>query len=270
MPKLAYHRRPTNNVMSVGMNYLSDLVVRPGIRKRLWPLCLYRGSMNPGRAHRYWNFALLMMAAEAETLADGIKLANNQAFAQLCGPVNPPTKVTLYGFFGRLWDNPDVTENVPGLTEYVKSLELGPCWLTPVPHETPALYCAPWRISTHPDHDPNAERPESGIRNLYYPFLAHDPEKIDDGKALVLLANQLVPNFLPDQVRADVCQDLIVGLLAGDVTTGNAQDFVIKYIRRVYQMHPTMYDQGKLALSFNQPVPGTTAYGDGELWSEVV
>lgn len=39
-----YHRRPTNRVVPVGMNYLSDLVVRPGMRKRLWPLCLYRGQ----------------------------------------------------------------------------------------------------------------------------------------------------------------------------------------------------------------------------------
>lgn len=261
-----YQARPTNNVMPVGMNYLSDLVVRPGIRKRLWPLCLYRGNMSPGHAHRLWNMALLMMAAEAETLSDGIKITHNEAFAQLCGPVKSVPKTTLMSFFGRLWDSSDVTDNIPGFTDYVKSLELGPCWLKPISLETEEQFCAPWRVSLHPDFDPQAEKPESGARNLYYPYMVHDPVKKDDGQAMVLLANTLVPNFLPDQIRADACQDLIVGMLAGDIAPDKAQDFVIKYVRKVYKMYPHLYEGTSRKISFNQPVGGTYDL----LWSEVV
>lgn len=238
--RYAYSRRSTNNVMPVGMNYLSDLVVRPGIRKRLWPLCLYRGNMSPGHAHRFWNFALLMMAAEAETLSDGIKLAHNPAFAQLCGPTRAPTKTTLMSYFGRLWDNPDVTDNIPGLTDYVKSLELGPCWLTPVALESESRFVAPWRVSLHPEFDPHAEKPESGARPTYYPYLVHDPKKADDGKALVLLANQLVPAWLPDMIRADACQDLITGILSGDVQAERADEFMVGYMGQLYRTYPSL------------------------------
>lgn len=254
--KLPYHRGPTNRMMRVGMNYLSNLVVRPGIQKRLWPLCLYRGHLSLGDVHRKWNFALLMMAAEAETLADGIKLAGNEAFAQLCGPVRAPIKMSLNTFFGRLWDNPDVTDNIPGFTEYVRSLELGPSLLTPVPLETPALYCAPWRISTHPDFDPNAERPESGVKPLFYPYMAHDPKNIDEGRALALLANQLVPRELPEQIRADVCQDLVVGMISGEVQPDRANDFVIERMRHIYRLFPQLqpqYYRGAQS-SIDQPV----------------
>lgn len=261
--KLPYHRRSTNKVMSVGMNYLSDLVIRPGIRKRLWPLCLYRGNVSPGHAHRFWNVALLMMAAECQTLADGLKIINNSAFVQLCGTVRAPQKMTLNSFFGRLWDSPDVTDNIPGFTEYVRSLELGPSTLQRIELETYQQFCAPWRVSLHPDFDANAEKPETGIRNLYYPYLAHDPKNEDDGRALVLLANQVVPEWLPEQIRADVCQDLIVGIMAGDVNPERADDFVIGYMRRIYRMFPQLQPQyfGGAQSSFDAPI--RTSEGDG-------
>lgn len=238
--KLPYTRQATNKVMPVGMNYLSELVIRPGIEKRLWPLCLYRGQMSPGAAHRKWNMALLMMAAECETLADGMKVFQNPAFAQLCGPVKVPPKYSLRTFFGRLWDNPDVTHNIPGFTEYVKSLELGPSYLQPVALETDRQFCAPWRISTHEDFDKNAEKPESGLRNLYYPYMAHNPKEPDDGTKIAMLVNKLVPKYLPEGIRADACQELVVGLISGDVPAGKAHDWVAEYVRKIYRLHPNL------------------------------
>ena len=241
-------------MMPVGMNYLSELVVRPGMKKRMHPLCLYRGVMYPERALSLWNFALLMYAAEAETLSDGIKLQNNEAFAQLCGPLKPLSKIGLCSFFGRLWDNPEVTRNISGFTDYVKSLEIGPSTLQQVDVETPSRFPPPWRVSTHPDYDPQAERPESGIRNLFYPYLVHDPDKDDGGKALVMLANELVPHSLPEQWRADVCQDLVIGILAGDIPLDRAQDFVQAKISAAFKMLPTKYDESGLKISLNAPL----------------
>lgn len=246
----AYRRRPTNKVMPVGMNYLSDLIVRPGIRAYFRPLLLYRGPMNPGHAHRLWNMSLLMMAAEAETLADGLKVFNNPAFAQLCGPVRPPSKIALNSFFGRLWNSPDVTNLIPGLTEYVKSLQLGPCTLIPVALETDQQFCAPWCISTHPDFDKNADKPESGVKPLYYPYLAHDP-KSANGHDLVLLANKLVPQGLPHDIRADVCQELIVSILSGQVTRDQAHDYVQKHISKVFRSVEFKYTASGHGLKFS-------------------
>lgn len=235
-----YQYRATNTAVNPGMNYLSDLIIRPGIQKLFRPLLLYRGAMSPGHAHRFWNLVLLMMAAECETLADGFKILHNASFAQLCGPVRPPGKPHLASFFGRLWSSPDVTALVPGLTEYVKSVGLGPCRLQPVELESDRQFVAPWRISNHLDHDAKAERPETGIRQLYYPFMAHDPERKDDGHKIVMLVNQMVPQWLPDPIRADACQELVVGLLSGDVPAGQAHDWVQKYVRKMYVMYPNL------------------------------
>lgn len=266
-----YTRNPTGTAMNPGMNYLSELVIRPGIRKRLEPLCLYRGAMAPGAAHRYWNFFLLMMAAEAETLSDGMKLYGNAAFAQLCGPQKVPEKYRLKVFAGRLWDHPEVTDNIQGLGEYVKSLELGPSHLTPVEYVSHDLYCAPWRTSDHPEWDPKAERPEYGVRALYYPFLQHDPEK-DSGHSLVLLANQLVPRTLPDAVRADICQDLVEGILTGAVSVDNARDFVVEYIGKTYRAYPSLGPTRfrTSTLSLDKGLVRENKHGDKPAWTELI
>lgn len=253
-----YRRRPTNRTFPAGMNYLSDLIIRPGIEKTFGPLLLYRGHMNRGAAHRKWNMALLMMATECETLSDGLKVLNNPSFSQLCGPVRPPPKISLYTFFQRLGDNPAVTRNIQGLTDYVKSLELGPCGLQRVDRFSARAQCAPWRISLHLDAGKEAE--ERGIpasQQLFYPFMAHDAAKPDDGAALVKLVNAAVPQYWPEHIRADACQDLIVALLSGEIGPGEVHDHAQEYVGRVYQMHPSKFDHGNRAISFNQPILGT-------------
>lgn len=259
-----YNRPATGNLMSVGMNYLSELVVRPGMKKRMHPLCLYRGSTYPERALRYWNFSLLMYAAEAETLADGLKLQHNEAFAQLCGPPKPISKLTLKNFFGRLWDNPEVTRNITGFSEYVKSLELGPSNLTQVDVESASQFVPPWRVSTHPEYDSQADKPESGAKATFYPYLVHDPEREDEGKALVALANELVPRTLPEDIRADVCQELIMSILIGDITKENAREFVKSHIGRVFKSVAFKFEGGTVKHSFSTPLreDGTQTLAD--------
>lgn len=229
------NKNATGQVMRPGLNYLSDLIVRPGIEKRLWPLCLYRGRVSPGAAHRMWNFALLMMAAEAPTLKDGLRLSNNPAFSQLCGPLRTPSLQTLYTFFGRLWDSNDVTDNIPGFSEYVKSLQLGPSLLRPVPLETEREFCAPWRISLHPEAG-QREKPFPGERGApvtFYPYVIHDHAK-PEGHDLVAVVNEAVPHGLPEAIRADVCQDLILGILEGRIKRENVRDHVHRMIGKTF------------------------------------
>lgn len=247
-----YRARATNRVARVGMNYLSDLIIRPGIEKRFGPLLLYRGCMGPGHAHRLWNMSLLMMAAEAETLADGIKILNNPDFSQLCGPLRKPGMPTIANFFGRLHDNPIITNNIEGLTGYVKFLGLGPCSLTRVDRFSEEPECAPWRKSLHPDAG-NYVRKERGIpesKQLFYPYLAHDASKPDEGRDLVRLVNDAVPSYWPDYVRADACQELIVSVLSGEIDKEDVRDIAEEYVREVYRMHPTKYGPESLDAPF--------------------
>lgn len=224
----AYKAHATGNLMKPGLNSLSELIIRPGIQKRLTPLLEYRGNMNAGHAHRLWNFALLMMAAEAETLSDGLSLAGNPDFSQLCGPHKRPNRLTLNSFFGRLWSNPEVTRNITGFTDYVKMMNLGPCRLTPVDPESPRANVAPWRKSLH--EEPYREASERGAKALFYPYVVHNHERPDEGRDLVALVNSAVPSLMPPDIRADICQEIIVAILAGELERGNVHDFVQKYI----------------------------------------
>lgn len=253
-----YRARPTGTAISAGMNYLTDLIVRPGIEKKFGPLLLYRGRMNYGHAHRLWNGVLLMMASEAETLADGVKLFNNPNFSQLCGPVRAPQKITMNSFIGRLTDNPRVTKLIPGLTDYIKSLGLGECTLTPVDRFSEERFCAPWRKSIHPHA--GEEPPERGIpksQQLFYPYMVHDKESPDEGAALVKLVNSVVPGTLPEDIRADVCQDLIIGILSGDIAPGRVHDFVEEHVSKAFKVNPTRFEGTGFKTSMNLPITGT-------------
>jgi hypothetical protein len=252
-----YHKKPTGKLFPAGMNYLSDLIIRPGIEKCFGPLLLYRGSQGRGWAHRYWNASILMMANEAESIADGLKLFENPDFNQLCGPVKAPPKFTLATFLTRLEDNPGVTRNIPGLTDYVRSLEVGPCILTRVDRFSDDPDCAEWRV--YRGEKARSEwKQERGIpvkEQLFYPFMVHDTGKPDDGFAMVKLVNSAVPAWLPEHIRADACQDLIVGLLSGDITPGQVHDRANEFVVKVWRMHPTKFDgHGGLIRSMNSPI----------------
>lgn len=54
----------------------------------------------------------------------------------------------------------------------------------------------------------------SNIRTEY-PYCLGRPS--DDGRALLLSVNAVVSKWLPDHARADICQDLLLSLLEGDI-----------------------------------------------------
>jgi hypothetical protein len=256
-----YRWEATGTAMNPGMNYLSDLIIRHGIEKKFGPLLLYRGPMNRGSCHRAWNFVLLMMAAEAETMSDGIKLADNAAFAQLCGPVRPPIRTSLWSFLFRLHDNPLVTKNIEGLTDYVKMLGAEHAWrLQRVDRFSNRIDCAEWRISTHENAGQDYRDRERGIpqsQQLFYPYMMHDPVKPDGARDLVLLVNGAISDRWPEHIRADVCQEMIVGLLEGTVTVDSLHDDVNKYITKHFKVLPHKYGEGGPRISLDAPVPGT-------------
>lgn len=266
----AYHKRPTGKLFPAGMNYLSDLIIRPGIEKTFGPLLLYRGSgRGRGWIHRYWNAAILMMANEAETLADGMKLFDNPDFNQLCGPVKAPQKFSMMQALTRLGDNPGVTRNIPGLTDYIRSLDVGPCSLTRVDRFSDDPDCPDWRVYRG-EKAREEWKPERGIAvkdQLFYPFMIHDTGKPDNGFAMVKLVNSAVPDYWPDHIRADACQDLIVGLLSGDITPGQVHDKAAEYVSKVYRLNPVKYDgHGGILRSLNAPV----GHDDDRSLSEVI
>lgn len=253
--------------------YLKDRIIRPDMDKHLLPLMLYRGTRSLGRMHRLWNFAINCMESEAETFTEMVKLSHNPDYAHLCGTTKPLVNSTLYSLFGRLSDNPKVTNNIPGFTRYVRDvpgLKMAP---TPVDLYTnrpwDAHRTAPWRIAdfspevrAEREHKKSeraiarevrrAERVESRRRerlakqkatDRFYPFLLHKPKKGDAERALMADVLRAVPANYPDWLRADMCQDLIAGIMAGDMARDELQATAGELTAKVIAAHPLKYGE---------------------------
>jgi transposase-like protein len=68
-------------------------------------------------------------------------------------------------------------------------------------------------------------------RLLVYPFLPEMPKVGDTGAELVLAVNKVVPSYLPNDIRADIAQELILDILAGDITLADLSAAAVRKAR---------------------------------------
>jgi transposase-like protein len=84
-----------------------------------------------------------------------------------------------------------------------------------------------------------------------YPFLTtyrQTPEH-----ELLRAISAAVPQEIPHDRRADICQELAVSILTGDIETSDLPVAFNKAFHKVYKLHPTMWGP----LSLDAPMPGT-------------
>lgn len=264
---------------SVALPVLENAIVKPGIEKHLHPLIRFRGAVSLGRIHRLWNFGQAMMLQECETHADGTqRLSLNPDFSHLAGPQCRVQLQSLRSLASRLCASPDVQRIDPLLTEYVREVFPHPFSLTPIPevtYDTKSWGVDHWRMYysrraqdffTHEEWEEYkrqraigvlkralekqrraAQRVEDALKpkgGLQYPYIIHEGGKPEHD--LVRLVNNIVPKWLHPDMRADVCQDLIVGILAGDFDKDNLALPAKEMLKRVQKMFPTKY--GPLSL----------------------
>lgn len=78
--------------------------------------------------------------------------------------------------------------------------------------------------------NPNSIR----VSDVKWPFRPIADARVDNGADLVEAVHKLLPRALPEQVRADVGQDIILGVLEGHIDRSQLQAQVASYIRRHY------------------------------------
>jgi hypothetical protein len=249
---------PHNNALNpVQFDRLSDLVIRPGIEEKLIPLALYRGNLSLADVQKRWNMFLAMYAAEAKTLGarEAFWTARREHSA-LCFPntVMPPELQVMQSFASRLRLNPKVTDNVPGFTEYMEYICPRPWDLHAIPLEYTYGNGVPWRIYKPKKKAPRKwkSRPQTAA-DLCYPYLINKPNAAgeNEGLSLVMKIDRAVPKSLPEQIRADICQDLAVAVLCGDVNEGSLEEGSKECVSRMFKMFPAKWGH----LSLDQPVP---------------
>lgn len=236
-------QRHAEQMKVVPLSSLTGDIIKPGIEKFLLPLALYLGTRSMGRVHRMWNFAIAMMHTECRSFGQGVLLSHNEDYAQLCGPEAKLQNSSLYSFFSRLRLNPSVTDNAPGLTDYVGEMMPTPFDLTPVSIVSAYKNCAPWRTFELPKklrQRGGGNVPANHVKTAQrcYPYVVW--EQSNPINRLTALVHACVPRGLPDEIRADVCQDLIVDLLSGDL----AEDALVGSPRKYFQAKMKAYRYG--------------------------
>lgn len=106
---------------------------------------------------------------------------------------------------------------------------------------------------------PPAPLRQHNVRETMYPFIL-GPQR--NGAELLLAVNEAVPRSLPEQVRAEVCQDIIVAILSGEMDLGDIRKKASEYTRKVFRLFPDRYGP----LSLDEPPPwmrdGRTPLGE--------
>lgn len=91
-----------------------------------------------------------------------------------------------------------------------------------------------------------------------YPFLPADSKA--SGTDILLLVNGVVPRGLPEQLRGDVCQEMIAAVLCGEFTEAEIPQHVKAIISRVRREQEGHY----MAVSLDVPMR------DGRSWHDVL
>lgn len=228
----------------VSLDKLEESIIKPGMEKHLIPLVAYRGRLTVGQAHRMLNLTVAAMEQDCSFADLTQRLQHNPDFSHLCGPEKVKQSPAFYSFFARLEANPNVANNIPHLLDYVRGLGRHRIDLTPVSLDTRRsrnMGAGGWRSfdplrrgRTKTTGERAAERPQ-----LVYPFLIHDggkPEHI-----LLRKVNAAIPRHFSPDLRADMCQDLIVGILCGDFAEDDLLLPAKEMTRKVLKMFPTKY-----------------------------
>lgn len=220
------------------LGVVKKLVVEVGKRpdKEFVPMVRYRGAVSIQRTKALLSFVLSMKEANICTTAQICKVSKeSRDLVHLEGLHAPLQNSTLYSIFSRLHYNPKFTESYSGLREYIHSVP-GIFFYEPTRiswTSTDSLWS--WRKVKKPERIW-----EQKPAPLFYPFAAPKSQAVSECELLTAV-HAVVPKGLPSQLRADICQELIVQILSGDVSFADIQDDPRHYVGELLKQHPGRY-----------------------------
>lgn len=221
--------------MKLSLDLVKADIVKHRDFQPLTPLLLFWGRTSPARIHTLWNFILAAKRAKASTIAEIINLGRPSDLTHLCGLHKAVLHCSLHGFLSRLILCPSVTERVNGLREYVDSINFHRFQLTPIP-----LICrrteTHWRVIE--------KRPRK--HQQLYVFKDQEVKAPD----LLTSVHNAVPITIPEEIRNDLCQDLLVGILSGELLLSDIPKRLGEYTQHVFAQYPMKYGP----LSLDAPV----------------
>jgi hypothetical protein len=244
-----------------------DLMPTEKAESDLLPLVLFRGRKTLGEMQGLWNVARGLMIANVGSWLDAEMLAYSCPEAvHTCG-LHPNGETVsalgvaagrLQSFASRLRSAPSVQAIQPDLWEYIDWLSHNAGgWracitLAPIPRWSP-WSTLKWRRPVRPRvYRPLGPRFDEPAVPEVWPFLSEHAEATD-GAVLVRLVDEAVPKTLPEIVRQEVCQDLLLGIVASEFPAAALGDraFVAQQVSLVLRRYPIKYGP----LSLDAPPP---------------
>lgn len=231
--------------MKLNTAKIKAYITEPRLGLEVRPLLLFNGNLTEGKAVSRFNFVRAAMDAGVPTLTEITKLSvGSNDDAHLCGfhAKFGWERQGMQGFFGRVLQSPAVMARVAGLKDYIH-------WIfenTPHSHpfrltrisETSYWSKRDWRRSRKRRVAPMAE---------VYPYIITAPTSDHE---LLLAVESLVPKTFMVDERADLCQDMIVSILTGEMTLDNLRDRKGEWIKTALRNAPSKYGH----LSLDAPV----------------
>jgi hypothetical protein len=233
----------------------------------------------PGRNEALFKFTRLLMESEVPTIPaihqitkQSGDLIHLTGLHKKPGGGNYDKARELRMFWTRLWLEDRFIYTVPHLRDYIATVceahrdkrghpnkpfglfledfikGTGRSDLSNTPWRTPEWYEAryPIKLSVEPLTE-------------FYPYITKQPTEEHN---FLLAVDALVPKYLPNHTRADVCQDMIVAVLSGEVTLENLKDGLPKYLKQFMKGAPSKYGH----LSLDHPA----SYGDERTLGQVL
>lgn len=104
---------------------------------------------------------------------------------------------------------------------------------------------------------PGWSPPLRDVGLLYWPYM-----KVDDPRyeGVIREVNEAVSREIPDAIRSDICQEIVVSVLMGEVTQKEIKSAVKSHMRRHFKMFPT---KGYQVVSLDAPIR-SNGYGSKE------
>lgn len=240
--------------MLVDSTKVKTFITQPNLEIELRPLLLFRGGLTPGQVKSRFNFLRVAMEAQLATVPEITQAsAGTNDTAHLCGlhAKSGWQRMSVLGFFSRVLQSPSVLRKAAGLHDYIH-------WVV---EQTPRAVIYPldpiselniWstRVWRRP---PKAPRKQRAQMAEYYPFITSTPT---DDHELLLAVERLVPKGISPDIRGDICQDMIVSILTGEIDLANLKDATPRFVKQLYETMPSKYGH----ISLDAPL----IYGDGK------
>jgi transposase-like protein len=151
------------------------------------------------------------------------------------------------------------------------ALEKTPAAVREIGDAIGVTYVTAWKMRQKIRPDIKYGKSTGRRQALCYPFIPalNTPRPEHE---LLMAINAAVPHDIPEDRRADICQELAIAILIGDVDAGSLATAWQPVFHKIYKMHPTLY----APLSLDAPIPGTddlrlidTLSTEDSIWNRV-